>query len=160
MGRSVSRPSGSIVCYDDVSKLGYVKICPECDCTSYDNVCDNCGHDISSVDFAYDEGQADCDFEWYIENLTESLIKKYPTLSSCDKWLDREDHAILENDKSYVGISEYCGLLSIWMVAKDDESGAERYVKAREKSFVNSFGSLRKIGTFSNGEGVYERKAS
>jgi hypothetical protein len=44
------------------------------------------------------------------------------------------------------------------MVAKDDETGAERYVKAREKSFVKSFGSLRKIGTFSNGEGVYERK--
>jgi hypothetical protein len=158
MGRSVSKPNGSIVCYDDVSNLGYVKICPECDCTNFDDICDNCGHDISSEEFIYDEEQADCDFESYIEDLTNSLIKKYPTLTRCDKWLGREDHAILENDKSYVGISEYCGLMSIWMVAKDDEPGAERYVKVREKSFVKSFGSLRKIGTFSNGEGVYESK--
>ena len=160
MGRSVSTPSGSISCFDNISTFGYTKICPDCGCSEAFNAekCENCEGDLTSTEPTYDDYLAGVYFDDYIDDLKTQLVKKYPSLSECDEWLDREDHAMLENDKIYVGVSEYMGLLAIWMVAKDDVSGAERYLRARENSFLKSFGSLRKVGTFSNGESVFETK--
>jgi len=87
-------------------------------------------------------------------------MHKYPSLSSCDKWLDREDHALLENDHCYIGVSEYCGLVAVWIVAK----GADRYSdpsglaihwcsQVNLKPLAECFGQrLVSRGTFSNGE--------
>ena len=84
-------------------------------------------------------------------------------MSECEEWLDREDLAIAENGHAYFGVSEYCGCAAVWIVAKTDYYGdehplAEAWVKRVAAKFDANFGDYRKIGTFSNGEAVYEQK--
>lgn len=58
------------------------------------------------------------DWEDFVEGLRWQLESKFKSLTRCDKWLDREDHAILENDHANIGISEYCGTVCLWCVPK------------------------------------------
>lgn len=106
------------------------------------------------------------DFDFIIEDFQESVKSLFPSFVECDKWLGREDHAVLENNFAYAGISEYCGLVCYWMVLKQDvedvESSslglAQRWACQVTKKFVDTFGTLIKLGTFSNGEAVFGSK--
>jgi hypothetical protein len=132
MARSVSYPSDAVVAFDDW----------------------NCRDEY--------------DWDFQIEDLQWRLKQAYPSLSECDKWLGREDQAIMENGHAYFGVSEYCGLVSIWVVPKDsscDQYGelsgiGANWVRQIADGFQKRFGSLVKIGRFSNGESIYERKAA
>jgi uncharacterized protein YjaZ len=84
----------------------------------------------------------------------------------CAKWLGREDQAISQNSFAYVGVSEYCGLVSIWITPKDVDDLQvgirDAWISQIEKKFKkvarSSFGTpLIKTGSFSNGEGVFAR---
>lgn len=103
------------------------------------------------------------EFDWsdFKDDLKHKAQSLWPSLSDCDKWLDREDHAVLENELAYFGLSEYCGLVSFWVVPKDDWNDypalAANWIDRIANRFHTNFGSLRKVGTFSNGETVYER---
>ena len=138
MGRSVSYANGSeVVIYSHV-----------------DNVFDDEGN--------FDEFETQYAFDSAIEYLKDSLLEAFPSLNACDEWLDREDHAILENKLVYIGISEYCGLVSVWVVPKDNEYYAlgvasANNMEAKMNEIVNqAFGvRLNKVGHFSNGEGVF-----
>lgn len=108
----------------------------------------------------------------FIDNLTSSMHAAFPSLDHTDTWTSREDHAILANAHCYVGISEYCGLVSVWAILRPDILDAasdEEFAEARiwcdtldAGAFANAVRAangeiLRKVGTFSNGESVYER---
>lgn len=103
------------------------------------------------------------DFDWddYKYGLIERAQELWPSLKPCERWVGREDLAILENNLAYFGVSEYCGLAAVWMVPKDHDDVVNLSTnwcnRARAK-FDASFGSLYKLGTMSNGEGVYQRK--
>ena len=86
----------------------------------------------------------------------------WPSLRTCDKWLGREDLAVLENDLVYIGLSEYCGLVCYWIVPKDNERRAfgEQWALSIKDKFLNTFGNCLKVGTFSNGESIYHRKGA
>lgn len=58
-------------------------------------------------------------FQWWLEGEAEAAKSLWPSFGDCDKWLDREDHAILENSLCYFGVSEYCGLAALWLVPKE-----------------------------------------
>ena len=60
--------------------------------------------------------------EWedFLEEIQDRVMMNWPSFNPCDKWLDREDHAILQNDHCFVGVSEYCGLASIWVTMDPD----------------------------------------
>ena len=107
------------------------------------------------------------DFIWFFRR---SLKRRYPSLEDCDTWLDREDHAILENSHACIGVSEYCGLVSVWCVAKEgegywsgnDETGLHTrwcsQVWAGVGNLLNKNypdNLLVHQGTFSNGEAVF-----
>jgi hypothetical protein len=108
-------------------------------------------------------------FAWFLDDLRERARSFWPSFRSCDTWLEREDHAVLENDLCYLGVSEYCGLASIWLVPKADSHRgsfrgeaylhplAVRWIARIAPTFHKAFGHYRKIGTFSNGESVFER---
>lgn len=107
-------------------------------------------------------------FDDMLEDLIETCKSEWPSLSEDEKWIGREDHAVLSNGLVRVGISEYCGLLSYWVVARDDVTDqygyerdmtplAARWASQIEAKFVQYFGNLRKMGNMSNGEGVYQR---
>lgn len=156
MGRSVSSAAGAIaVVYEDVSRFGYA---PEFD--------DN-GDEINpnEEDWKYDEWQAQCDWDCFVDTLQYHIDKLFPSMVKCEKWLANEDKAIMENNHAYIGISEYCGVASIWLVNKayhqdvDHPELADAWCEKVKNKFLTVFGKYVKITTLSNGEAIYERKA-
>ena len=144
MSRSVSYPSGcESVCYCDVTDFGY--------------------RDGSDE---YDEFLGQDEWDFFVEDIVETASSNWKSFVICDEWLDREDRAILENSHAYIGVSEYCGLASVWLKPKDegsdwhlnDTSGlAKNWCNQIAPKFEKLFGELKKVGTFSNGEAVYRR---
>ena len=118
-----------------------------------------CFRDVT--DFEYD------DWDWFIESIADSAKEAFPSMEDADKWLDREDHAILENSFAYIGVSEQCGLASVWMVRKENDlyyaediaidNLADNWIGLVENKFYKLFGEYRKIGTASNGEAFFEK---
>ncbi len=118
-----------------------------------------------------DVSEHDCDsFQGWLEGEAEYVKSLWPSFSDCDKWLDREDHAILQNGLCYLGVSQYCGLASLWLVPKDyimnahsfevdAQPLAENFIRRIAPKFHRTFGQYRKIGMFSNGEAIYEKIA-
>lgn len=99
----------------------------------------------------------ECFFEYYTENIREYIKEKYPSFEDCEKWIGREDKAILENKFVYIGISEYCGLISLWIKPKEEYINLEeKFIRSITPYFMG-LASLRKMGTFSNGEAVYKK---
>lgn len=121
---------------------------------------------------AYQSHEMEEEYEWddFIDYIKESMHDIVPSFEECDRWIDREDHAIMENNLCYAGVSEYCGIIAIWTLHKNEHYGCdEEYVeqfapaftkRIREK-FHERFGQIVKVGTFSDGTSVYEnRKAA
>jgi len=114
----------------------------------------------------YQEQQDDQQLEWeaLVQYEKERVQKYWPSFQDCDKWLDREDHAVLENAFAYFGISEYCGCVSLWLVPKDQCDSNQTFALRQHwqeqvgQHFVNRMGTMVKLGTFSNGESVFKRK--
>lgn len=134
MGRSVSYPSGAVVVFARADEIE------------------------DRYDFR----------DFVIEPFVERLREIFPSVEADDRWLDREDHVVASNRLAYFGVSEYCGLVSYWMVARDDlrdangyemgDSFGEAWVARVASRFTDEFGDLVKVGSFSNGEGVYRAK--
>lgn len=112
----------------------------------------------SVVAFTTFDGEDSWDWQLFIEEFEEEARLLWPSFRKCNIWLDREDHAILENNHTYFGVSEYCGLVAFWLVPKDeDDPLAWRWISQIEKKFNKTFGTLSKIGCFSNGECIFEK---
>lgn len=133
MGRSVSSPANAVVAYQALCQDVY-------------------------------EDQDD--FAWQYDDLREGVADTarafWPSFDPCDTWLGREDRAILRNRHAYVGVSEYCGLVAVWLVAREDAENpglAEQWVASIAPAFTQQFGTLRKLGTASNGEAFFELAA-
>jgi len=107
---------------------------------------------VTFTAFDYDEA-----FD-FIENLEETARALWPSFRKCDVWLGREDHAILENNHTYFGVSEYCGLFALWLVPKNENDPlAWRWISQIENKFNKTFGTFRKVGCASNGECFFEK---
>jgi len=142
MGRSVSHPTHATwVLYTHLdSDDRQVFVCRKCAHTHYDldeepSECAECGN----IGFtAYPEYDSELQWEDFMGNLTSEFKKAFPSLKDCNEWLDREDHAVLENDHAWIGVSEYCGMVSIWCVSKEYED--IRYNKAGYRYWCNENG--------------------
>lgn len=134
MSRTVSTPSGAeVVCYRDTA-FGYNEL----------------------GDF--DEFVADAEWELFVEDIVETSKSYWPSFVASEKWLGREDNALLENELTYLGVSEYCGIAAIWLVPKSDYGGcAEHWCQQIAPKFHQLFGELQHVATFSNGEGLYRK---
>lgn len=142
MGRSVSYPSNAIVTFKDVSHHGY-----ECD--------ENGEHSEE-----HDEFLGQIDWDDFIYMLKEQAIELWPTLEAADAWIGNENHILASNQFAHFGVSEYCGLASVWIAPNDDceqPELAKHWMAQVEAKFMETFGEYKKVATFSNGEGVYEK---
>ena len=103
-------------------------------------------------DFGWDE--AICSLKW-------AAKKRFPSLAPCDRWLGREDHAILENDQVFLTVSEYSGLVAVCVVPKVT-AGITWARKVKQiDNLAECFGPvLISRGRFSNGEQVFIRADS
>lgn len=109
------------------------------------------------------------DADIVIEDIQQTIINEWPEFKAVDRWAGREDHIILEGYGVEIALSECCGLASLsvrvgeWV---DDASSVEEQDSLMEEAedWVNNnwdnatkyWNKYRKVGTFSNGEGVYE----
>lgn len=164
MGRSVSTPTNaSWVTYQPVLFQDHdygVQYDEEQDCYVFSD-----GSPVDEESYA-----VFFNFEDVIEWLQYAGKDRWPSFTECDKWIGDEDHAVLENDHAYLGVSEYCGMLSIWLVPKENEISDNVYYSGKDTfglamnwinqigpKFADTFGKYAKVATFSNGEAVYER---
>lgn len=92
------------------------------------------------------------------------LAPRYPSMRRCDRWQDREDRVIMENCQVEVSVSEYCGCVAICLAPCDPDeplhvAQAGRMADNFEKHIQKMFKScaMTKMGTFSNGESVYQK---
>lgn len=140
MGRSVSYPRNAVVAFrrfDVYDEDGNVMEEPD-----EDQVC-----------WAWDD---------LVEDVRTHSKTLWPSLSDCDVWVGREDHALLQNDHAYVGVSEYCGLVAVWVVPRTDiehEALAANWCGQIANRFKATWGEYVKVATFSNGEAVYQKAA-
>ena len=99
-------------------------------------------------------------FDDLFSNIEWELSGAFPSLNVVrDEWDGRETRIFLRNRLVEFGISEYCGLVSVSVrVYDEDYSGlAESWVNKNWSKIEQSVGAnIRKVGTFSNGCGVYE----
>jgi hypothetical protein len=127
MGRSVSYPSNAVVTFGNVE---------------------------------YNDDYADYVWDELVDDFRSRLSEMFPSVRYVDDWIGREDHVLAENGHARFGMSEYGGLVSYWMVPQQDSYGAmsplaEHWVDQATTKFTK-FGTLKKVGVFSNGGGIYE----
>lgn len=126
-------------------------------------------HAVATV-FLHLEFEDDGAWEWddFVEDLQDNVLQdRYPSLRKCDRWMDREDHVILENSQVEVSVSEYCGCVAICLAPKIGDYCNDAWNKAQAGRMADNFEkyvqkmfkscAMAKMGTFSNGESFYQR---
>jgi hypothetical protein len=171
MGRSVNYLTEAVgVTYVNATEFGYEDVleCNDCGCelycyeTEYEDGdgCSCCDEGTFELKQKYSDFQAETDWEIFVEDIKESLTAKYHSLWEEDDWEGNEVHIILRNSQVNIGISEYCGLASISVAVRGDlyegEGLAERNAGFIADYIEKTFGNLKKVGSFSNGECIYE----
>jgi hypothetical protein len=98
----------------------------------------------------------------YLADIQSIAQQLWPSFYPVDKWLDNENHAILENQHATLGVSEYSGLVAIWLTPNYSEyypqhdAIAEYWIAQVSPRFMRTFATLAHVATFSNGEAVYK----
>lgn len=117
----------------------------------------------------YSQFEAEINWEDFISNLKHQIKGKLKSYFDVDKYDNRETLIFLENNLCEIGLSEYCGLYSLSIRVKESyyyndinteglgKHHAEQIRSTLEKCLVNcDIKLLNRLGTFSNGNGVYE----
>lgn len=101
-------------------------------------------------------------WEWddLIEDIEQQCMSNWPSLYTISRWIGNENHCLLENSFCTIGISEYCGLASIWIVPDPSSNLSEGWINKIESKFKSLFGEYNKIATASNGEAFFEKVPS
>lgn len=119
---------------------------------------------VTYVGFEANDGDSFDDFQYMINETREALTKAMPSVTNEDRWLHAEDHAIAANHHAYFGVSEYCGLVSCWVVPRDSEHEGlrDKWIDSIEKKFLqvveNVWGQRYTMwGRASNGEAFFNK---
>jgi hypothetical protein len=102
------------------------------------------------------------------QDIQESIISEFPEYEYSKKWDGNETSIILTGYGTEIGLSEYFGLASLSI--RIDENELDRFIDYQEQydkieAWINEnwakisqgYNQYNKIGTFSNGENVYEK---
>jgi hypothetical protein len=106
-----------------------------------------------------------------ISDIQECITSNFPEFDKCSRWDGRETQIILEGYGVQIGLSEYCGLASLSVRVDqsildycdtDEEADAEEqkikdWIHANWDEVSKYWNEYKRIGTFSNGEGVYQK---
>jgi len=100
-----------------------------------------------------------------VENFRHALKAAFPSVDKATGWLGREDRVIAQNMLCAFGLSEYCGLVSLWIAPRENNNLASQWAANVQRKFnqvvQESWGQRYvKAGTFSNGESIYQRAAA
>jgi hypothetical protein len=128
---------------------------------------------IESYNEETDEFEQTDEFEdGYIvtEDIQESIISEYPEFDRSKKWDGRETSIILTGYGTEIGLSEYCGLATLSIRINEREleyfeeheyneqyDKIEAWINENWAKISKGYNQYNRIGTFSNGESVYEK---
>jgi len=125
----------------------------------------------SVIFFTADWIKEDYDYDDFEINLKSEIKRKLKSYTDSDKFDGRETKVILENNLCIIGLSEYCGAWSLSVASLEEdyylgynrESLAKKHANliqaTLEKCLIRAGAKImNKIGTFSNGEAVFEYK--
>ena len=96
------------------------------------------------------------------EGIRGVLSQRFPSLSSADRWMDREDHIILDSRVAEVSVSNYNGITSVCLAPLDIDNplhvgwcqqNTGRFDACITEAFKHN--RLLSQGTFSNGEQAF-----
>ena len=104
-----------------------------------------------------------------LDNIADDVCKAWPSFDNVvesDEWVGDELRVIARNRHSIVTISEYNGVVALCLGADYDRgefwadpselAGIGKAWRTRiAELFIREFGSLSKVGTFSNGSSIY-----
>jgi len=110
-----------------------------------------------------DGNEFDFDFDDEVEYFRDWLREIWPSFYPADGWENNELRLILENSFARIYVSMYGDILSLCLVKRqdiyDNEYGlAGGFVGSIANKFER-LGTLSRLGTFSNGDSVYQLKA-
>lgn len=106
------------------------------------------------------------------ENIQESIISEFPEYEYSKKWDNNETAIILTGYGTEIGLSEYCGLATLSIRIDENEldysnydeqkyneqyDKIEKWINENWAKISQGYNQYNKIGTFSNGESVYEK---
>ena len=128
--------------------------------------CPDCGNE--DIDRVEHERESSFDWDDLIGNLQcdiEVSFKSFECSTGFVEYPYRENRIILENDHCMISISEYCGCGAISVFDNRNseypelaESWTNKNFEKIEKICEQYVTSLRRLGTPSNGCGVFEKK--
>ena len=119
-------------------------------------------YDHVPYDDSDDYDYADMVWQDYVDYITDKLETMYPSLYPPDReeWNNRECRTILKNEHTEVTLSEYCGIVAICLAPRlrdrDDSPLGVRWRAQVAPRIDAELSRLRRIGTFNNGESLYE----
>ena len=98
------------------------------------------------------------DFDLLLEDIREHVMYKYPEFEAIDEWEDRDVNVILQSPLVEIAVAEYRGVisLSVRTLEDADQDKASTWIEHFFKRAIAPWAKARKVGTFSNGEAVYE----
>jgi hypothetical protein len=119
----------------------------------------------------FNQGDSPCfDYEWEdFEEEVESCFSHIPSLTPVfHRWDGRETKVILENSHAEIGISEYCGIVSVSIRTNENNAPvkiglAEHWIDSIWPSVLQKLSEhfpqdhITRVGGFSDGTSVYER---
>jgi hypothetical protein len=104
------------------------------------------------------------DYDFQRDEWEESLYqfisdfkKKYPSFSECDKWINREEKAILENELFYIVTEDNEWSMAIKLIQKEQDYYKNGNIEALQKKHYNNylegikkclFNQFEEIGTY------------
>lgn len=105
------------------------------------------------------------DWEYLVDELVLGLEAAFPSVGADSGWMGNEGRVIASNRYARFVIADYCGLMSVSIVPEGYDALSEawaRRVAPRFNRIVESIFGARynRLGSMSNGEGVFERAAA
>ena len=117
----------------------------------------------------YDEFMSQMNWDDFLANLKAEIKSKLKSYEDCQAWDGREVNIFLDNMLCEIGISEYCGLYSLSVRAKEADYYSEKNTEALGQNHAKQIDNtlckilqglsctvLNRVGTFSNGTGVFQ----
>ena len=128
------------------------------------------GDNVVYFDFQYndDEDLASEDWQDLCDNIICAITSRYKSfISTPNQWAEypyRETRILLENDHVQISISEYCGCGAVSIFVRGDTEYpelAEHWLSQTWDTLLKIISQyvsrIRRLGTFSNGVGVFEK---
>jgi hypothetical protein len=104
------------------------------------------------------------DHVFVVDDIRENIKDELPEFGNEQKWDGRETSIILSGYGTEIGLAQYCGLTSLSIRVNTDEvegediEKVEKWIDENWAKISQFYDDYTKIGTFSNGEAIFESK--